>query len=79
MEFEYKRDKGERHTYRVSLQITRDPDDGSLGYVAKVHRGEDYLGELKPIRLRETDVDEAFAEARAFVVRDIDDLVGIRE
>jgi hypothetical protein len=77
MNFEYRRQRGERRTYRVTAEITGRP--GEFRYKASIYYGNDFKGTGIPMDLTATDLDSAMMEARENIEQDIEDLAGVDE
>ncbi len=79
MEFDYQRKQGKRLTYHVTVNLMKRAATGEFLYSAMVHHDGDYRGPLPQWSLNATDEGVATQQARAFIERDIEDLVGLDE
>jgi hypothetical protein len=77
MNFEYRRQRGEKRTYRVTAEITGHP--GEFQYTASIYHGDGFKGNGIPMDLTATDLDAAMMEVRENIEQDIEDLAGVDE
>lgn len=78
MNFQYTRKRGEKHTYKVTVRMTKTAA-GDFEYQPSIYRDNDFKGTGIPRRLTAVDLDSAMMEAREYIEIDIEDLAGVDE